>query len=480
MTLQVAVPGNHVPERESVLGAGGVVQVYPITDSALRWLEVILAERFGHAWLLTRTPEGLRLELVGAEGAILFDTLCEGFIQAHSDQPFTRWDAAREGWSSVLGGPLPAPGVAKLPSPLIEPCGAAQVIHYDILGLTYWMLARVEEIGRTDLDNHERFPATASHAFKHGYLDRPVVDEWLYVLGQVIQRQWRRVGLKRHVAQTLVSCDVDSPFALDGSWAQWIRRIGGDVLKRRSVRAATKSVAGKWYASRGDYRFDAHRNGVDFIMDSNECAGRQVAFYFIPEHTDPVLDGQPRLHKPHLRRLLRDMHERGHEIGVHPGYHTYRHPENMARSVSKLRRVLEEERIDQPVLGGRQHFLRWQTPTTARLWDANGLDYDTTLSYADRPGFRCGTCFEYPMFDAVEQCALRVRQRPLVLMECSVIAERYLGLGYSDEALEMMLGYRKTCQRVGGNFTLLWHNSHFGCEADQRFYQLLLEESANG
>jgi hypothetical protein len=49
---------------------------------------------------------------------------------------------------------------------------------------------RVEEIGRTDLDNHERFPATSSHAFKHGYLDRPVVDEWLHLLGQVIQRQW--------------------------------------------------------------------------------------------------------------------------------------------------------------------------------------------------------------------------------------------------------------------------------------------------
>ena len=58
------------------------------------------------------------------------------------------------------------------------------------LGLTYWILARVEEIGRTDLDNRGRIPATASHAFKHGYLDRPVVDEWLHLLGRVIQRQW--------------------------------------------------------------------------------------------------------------------------------------------------------------------------------------------------------------------------------------------------------------------------------------------------
>ena len=202
-------------------------RAFPITDAALRWLEVILAERFGQAWQLMRAAEGLRLQLAGAEGAILFDSLCECFTHAHSDQPCTRWDAEREGWSSVLGGPLPAPGVAELPSPLIEPHGEAQVIHYDILGLTYWMLARVEEIGRTDLDNHERFPATASHAFKHVYLDRPVVDEWLHLLGQVIQRQWPVVELKRHSARTLVSCDVDSPFAYN-SWPAQLEQVATD------------------------------------------------------------------------------------------------------------------------------------------------------------------------------------------------------------------------------------------------------------
>jgi len=176
-----------------------------------------------------------------------------------------------------------------------------------------------------------------------------------------------------------------------------------------------------------------------------------------------------------MRDLLRDIHARGHEIGIHPGYNTYRHPEAMARSVAHLRLVLDEEGVAQPLLGGRQHYLRWKTPTTARLWDDNGLDYDTTLSFADRPGFRCGTCFEYPMFDAAEQRALRLRQRPLMVMECSVIADRYyVGMGCSDEALAMMQRYRDTCHRVGGQFGLLWHNSHFQKEADEVFYRALV------
>ena len=59
-------------------------------------------------------------------------------------------------------------------------------------------------------------------------------------------------------------------------------------------------------------------------------------------------------------------------------------------------------------------------------------------------------------------------------MECSVIAERYLGLGYSDEALALMQRYRDVCHRFSGDFTLLWHNSHLGSEADRRFYGALV------
>ena len=449
---------------------------YPITDPALRWIEVIFSERFGHVWHLTPTLAGYRLQLAGGEGSITFDKREDGFTQAHSDHPCSWWDALSEGWNSVLGGDLPAPGVAELPEPLIETRINHHIIHYDIPGLTYWMLARVEEIDRTDLDDHQRFPATASHACMHAYLDHPVVDEWLHVLGQVIQRQWPSVELKCHEPRTLVTCDVDSPFASDASWKYVIRRAGSDIIKRRSPTAAIRSLAGKWYATRGADHFDVHRNGLEFIMDTNERAGKTVAFYFIPEQTDPRFDGQPRLRHPRVQKLMREIHARGHEIGIHPGYDTYRHSENMMRSVQRFHEALDVARVRQPQLGGRQHFLRWEMPTTARLWDNSGFQYDTTLSFADRPGFRCGTCFEYFMFDAVEQRALRLRQRPLIVMECSVIANRYLGLGYSDAALELMQYYQQTCYRVGGQFVLLWHNSHFDNEADGRFYQALVNK----
>ena len=58
------------------------------------------------------------------------------------------------------------PGLNFIPLPLIEKGNRCHIIHFDIIGLTYWMLARIEEIGRTDLDAHQRLLSTSSHAFK--------------------------------------------------------------------------------------------------------------------------------------------------------------------------------------------------------------------------------------------------------------------------------------------------------------------------
>ena len=134
-----------------------MIPSYPISENALRWLELILKERFGHSWKLAKSGDILQLSLAGENGMIFFVNFSKCLTEAHSNQPCSLWDAEAEGWNAVLDEPLPAPGVDILPFPLIEEQNSDFIIHYDILGLVYWMLARVEEIGRTDLDEHQRF-----------------------------------------------------------------------------------------------------------------------------------------------------------------------------------------------------------------------------------------------------------------------------------------------------------------------------------
>ncbi|GAA3706791.1 hypothetical protein GCM10022421_12370 [Oceanisphaera sediminis] len=430
------------------------------SQAALSWLGVLLQERFGHEFILVHENNSLRLHHSTAVGQIIFDNLFAAFHQSSSDFPCREWNAEAEGYQPAIDDLIPVPGLAALPSRLIEHKEQGTVIHYDILGLTYWMLSRLEEVGRTDLDNHQRFPAASSHAYKHGYLERPIVDEWLHILGQVIQEVWPQLVLKQHQFSMRVSHDVDAPSQYGfKSWSMIARMMAGHLLKRHDIKSFVTAPYVK-LATRTQLNSADPYNTFDWLMDVSEANNLKSAFYFICGGNHPN-DGEYQPEHPVIRNLMRRIHQRGHEIGLHPSYGTYQNPELIKQEAERLHAVMQKEGIIQNVLGGRMHYLRWEQPTTLQAWNDAGMSYETTLSYADRPGFRCGTCFEYQAFNPVTQKILDIRIRPLIAMECTVIDSVYLGLGITDNAQNKFLELKDKCRKLGGCFTLLWHNSYF-------------------
>ncbi|PMR75053.1 hypothetical protein C1H69_11560 [Billgrantia endophytica] len=359
---------------------------------------------------------------------------------------------------------------------MVEAAPGGLVVHYDIPGLTYWMLTRQEEVDAQVLDRHCRFPASASHAGRHGYLDRPIVDEWLAVLGQIILRQWPGATLKGHRFRMRPTHDVDRPsrygFARD---VKLIRVMLGDILLYRRPQAL---FLGPWVRLTTRRRLHGldPLNTFDWLMDVSDRHGVASAFYFLCGRTDPRKDADYEPEHPAIRHLLRRIHSRGHEIGLHPSYHTFRNPKELANEAVRLRRVCAEEGIEQAEWGGRMHYLRWQMPLTLQGCTQAGLDYDTTLGYAEEPGFRCGTCHDYPAFDPVKGEALPLRIRPLIAMEGSVTSPLYLGLGTGDEAYERFIVLKNRCRAVGGTFTLLWHNSELTTAAQRSLYERVLAD----
>lgn len=465
MTLVIETPTARAPERDYIL-------------------DVLLGDFLGLDW--RRQPadrSDIRITQSGQPGEIRVPDVLLSVTEADwltdasmPSCPLPQWDTI-ELSDDINLVDATVPVLYGSSTLKLERNGSAIILPIDIFGSAFFMLSRYEEMVTPDRDEHDRFPAWASVAYQEGFLERPIVDEYVEVLWAAMQQLWPQLKRKQHAFQMRVSCDVDSAIRFRGGWKKVIRGLGGDILKRRSPTVAARNVRAAIRAQQGDLGSDPHWHGLQWIMDINEQAGNKVAFYFIPEITDAQKDDPVSLADPRMRAMLREMHERGHEIGLHPGYNTYKYPDAMARAAEGLKRVMQEEGISQPIIGGRQHYLRWQTPATARQWADNGLDYDSTLSYADRPGFRCGTCREYPLFDAAKHEVLDLRERPLIVMECTVIADRYLGLGYSGDALSCMTHYKRICQQFHGDFGLLWHNSHFAMRDDKRLYRSLLSVS---
>lgn len=434
-----------------------------LSSHAIAWLQGVLRERIHAGLTLAAQGEsGVVVRMADAPGAILFDRPVEAFDGDARHLACGRWDPWPEGWTGVLERPLPAPGCATLPQPLAEPSNDGWVLHYDLPGLFWWALSRREEIGDVPRDAHGRFPASASHAMQHAYLDRPVVDEWMEILRQIAARTWPGLALNRPAFQMCPSHDVDFPSRYAYRTRNGLmREIGLDLLRRHQPLSALMApwivLGSRRRLSRAD-----PANTFDWLMELSERHALTSAFYFICGRTVPAMDASYEPEQPAIRGLMRNIHERGHEVGLHPSYGTFRQPELLASEARRLRSVCAGEGISQRRWGGRMHYLRWESPTTLRAWEQAGMDYDSTLGYADRAGFRCGTCHEYPAFDPVADRAVAVRILPLVAMEGTIMSSQYMGLGSGEAAFAALSALKDTCRRVMGKFTLLWHNSELG------------------
>ena len=442
-----------------------------LNENARQYLENIIRERFNSLFMLHEISYGcLAIRLDGTDQTIVFDHVVSDLFSKFQDNiPCAKWNAVKEGFIPPIDDDIPAPGASLLQLPLIEQTRKGYTIHYDILRVSLWILSRQEEVGSKVLDMHGRFPASSSHAFKYKYLDRPIVDEWFCILGQVIKRLWPQIQLTTRSFSVEVSHDVDFPsrYAF-ASAAQLFRRMGADLMKRYDYRSLLLApwlwVSGCRHLSRCD-----PMNSFDWIMDISEKYGIKSSFYFICGKTSG-LDSDYEIEHSAIRDLIRRIHLRKHIIGLHPSYNSCSNAGAIFSEASKLVRICLEEGIEQETWGARMHYLRGEQPATLNLLAKAGLSYDCSLGYADMAGFRCGTCFEYPGFDPVAQAIIDIRVRPLIAMECSVIDSCYMGLGVSEEAFLYFKHLKNAARAVGGCFTLLWHNSELDSKSKRLMY----------
>jgi hypothetical protein len=343
---------------------------------------------------------------------------------------------------------------------------SAQKIYLglDLFGSAFFMLTRYEEV--VTPSEHEQFPgtfpATKSLAYQEGFLDRPIINEYLEILWACIQHLCPELQRKTYQFQTDVSHDIDEPFmyAFTGV-SRLLKRCGGDVLRRHSLLKAGKSILDWIQVKTGNPAADPC-NTFDLIMDISEQHNLKSSFYFITDHSGGAIDGNYTMNHPLIRSLLSNIHERGHEVGLHPSYNTYKDAAQTKKEFEILKQVCIEEGIKQEFWGGRQHYLRWETPTTFQNWEDAGLDYDSTLSFVDIVGFRCGICYEYPTFNIKTRQPLKLRERPLIIMECTILEQEFMNLSIDDDAtMERMAKYKQICQLFQGDFRLLWHNNRF-------------------
>ena len=317
------------------------------------------------------------------------------------------------------------------------------LFHADIIAASFFMLTRWEETVIPDRDEHDRFPFSASVAYRQGFINRPIVDEYTLVLGQWLRTMvptWQPRSPKFQVA---LSHDIDLV-------RPDLKRLGGDLLRRHNLGDALKTGSEILRQLMKSQTRSGHMKAILDLAEASRTRGLASAFFFKTSRRGEFDSGY-KIQSPAVRKLISDLIKDGHEIGFHPGYRTLGDPELLSRE-----KALLDEVIGPRSYGGRQHYLRFRVPDTWRHWEEVGLTYDSTMGYAGYEGFRCGTCHPYHPFDIEQNRDLRVLEVPLIVMDATLRTRRQLGV---DAAERIILELARMCQAVHGTFTILWHNT---------------------
>jgi Family of unknown function (DUF7033) len=450
-TLVVSAPPRFEAERRYILGH-------------------ILGDRLGLEWRLEPSP-GADVEIGvdddAAGGRVVMPDVLFGIDPALWLTPASlprrplRWLPLGRERLPLLYAPSPPPRA------LLTDDG----LGVDVFGSSFFMLTRYEELVGQPRDQYGRFPAAASLAHTAGFLGLPVVDAYVELLWQALRRRWPRLERKPHRYRVALTHDVDRPLSFLGRGVRGrARQLARDAIVQRDPRLMMQRVRSWSGIRRGDHQLDPD-NTFDFLMDVSERHGLASAFYFLATDNVSFIDGYYTLDYPWIRSLLVTIDRRDHEIGYHGGFETYRDAQRTKTEFQRLQETTVQLGIQRGIWGGRQHYLRWEVPVTWANWEAAGLAYDSSVTFADHVGFRAGTAHEYPVFHLSERRPLRLRERPLTVMDATLLTAMDLS---PDAAMQTTLDLAATCRRYEGTFTLLWHNSQLQSARNRAWYEQLV------
>lgn len=335
----------------------------------------------------------------------------------------------------------------------------------DIFAAVFFMLTRWEEYVNPCYDESGRFIGRRSVAYQSGFLNRPIVNEYIEMVWDIMKSLGYNGQRKKRFFDIVPTHDIDHPY------------MRNRFL--RTTKQVIKSLTRFDFDSVGIYLNSFTRDPFDnypFFMDISEAANLKSHFYFMSASPNTEKKEKRPYSAKRLKMIVSSIRQRGHIIGFHPGFFSTESPHDWKKEKDELESI-----IGGNVLEGRQHYLKFAIPCTFELWENNAMHIDSSLSYHDVEGFRCGTGDMFPVFNFLKRERYNVFERPLILMDATLT-------GYQKYSIEKISNTLDYYFQLGRKFkmpiTILFHNSSFwgpnGIALKNLYRSKLLEYSAKG
>jgi hypothetical protein len=314
-------------------------------------------------------------------------------------------------------------------------------LGFDIFSSVFYMVSRYEEYLSFTPDNHGRFKASDSLAFKHNFLQQPIVNIWIDIFKNILRQRFPSLKIKTSSFNAIITYDIDVAYKFKGRNA--FRTLGStakDILKLKLKNMYQRLVT---LLNIQKDPWDVYSYLRETVLTANL---KSIFFFLVADKStnDRNLDYK----NPLMKSLVKKAMEFS-DVGIHPSYDSSEFPEKI---------VIEKERLEQisgkKIIKSRQHYLKFVLPDTYRSLLAAGITEDYSMGFSEIAGFRAGTCKSFYFYDLKEEKTTRLKIFPVTMMEGSFIKNK-TGL---KQSLQEILNLINEVKKVQGTFISIWHN----------------------
>lgn len=322
-------------------------------------------------------------------------------------------------------------------------------IGFDLFAAIFYLLSRYEEYLPHQKDVYGRYAYENSVAFKERFLHLPLVNIWLEDFRKLLSEKNSQFSILHSQFSFLPTYDIDM------AWS-----FRNKSLKINFGRIVLLVFKGKF--KKAVHRMQIVRRKKQDPFDAYEWMDalhkqfhlHPIYFFLVAKKTGKY-DKNISVSHPEFQQLVQNIASK-YTIGLHPSWASG----NISSLLSKEKNTLEEI-TNQTIFSSRQHFIRFELPSTYRKLLAFGITNDYSMGYGSINGFRASIATSFHWYDLKKEEKTNLLIHPFCFMDANAFYEQNIS---PDSAFEELMHYYNVVKQVNGTMITIWHNSFLGSD----------------
>ncbi|MCB9208122.1 MAG: polysaccharide deacetylase family protein [Ignavibacteriales bacterium] len=332
------------------------------------------------------------------------------------------------------------------------------IFNDDILKSAFYLLSGFQEFNTTPTGIYERFSYQQSIQKQLGIIKFPLVNHYFQIIIEGIEQFCiaNKIEFEKRSYWNdkkfgfLLTHDIDrvDKYTIREIKLK-IKQLSGfsksKLNKKQTAKLLLKYIS-KFFSSENPYW------NFDWMKSIENKYGFKSIWFFLPQG-DKNIDAYYSFNENRIKNLVSQLSDYGDEIGLHSTYFSINDEKVLKDNFESVKYL-----IGKSPTGNRQHWLRIKHPETLINLEKLGIEYDSSLGFFDNIGWRNSYSLPFKPYDFENDRMINVWELPLTVMDITLFEYQNLDLSAAKNEIDEIIN---VCEKYGGLFTLLWHNSNF-------------------